>query len=599
MLQGALLLATVGGYPSAFGPSGFYDIVSPYVMDRFENRASLTVGAYLGYVEGTFYASSGASEKEDFAFGRVGVCYTPSDWFEVYSLLRGIEWWPGGGSDSYGGFSDADVGVHFRLLKLGFFGLGALASATLPTGETQEVPIVIDGDSLGTYTITDGKTIFGGSVQAQFDFSRLHSLSAFRLVLNAGYWTGGGYYPSGDNPDLHDPLRLGAAFVISSRFIDYIIEAKYFGRTNFEDHAFITPVFRFRPFEGVGFHVLGGINLNTTYYIPEDRYEWNYDVIAGFGLITPVFKTEELKPGGSVLGKVYDAKTKEPIRDAEVKVVEANITIKTDSNGLFRIKHVPEGTYTIVTTKEGYRKAYNLLTVKRRSHNLVEIPMDPAQVLVRGIVIDSVTSEPIGDVKIAFSGVESKEVTATEEGFELKLKPGAYWLSASKEGYFTKYMDVALYEPKFIRIVLGRPIVRKPVLIATVNFATASANLNQKAKAELDRVAKILLEDPAAKIVVTGHTDRHGTVFYNELLSEKRAKAVRDYLIENYDIDPSRIHVEWYTEFQKKGRSDSANRRAEIYLLKPEMPEKAKTEKKEEGKKEEKKEDKKEEGGKK
>jgi outer membrane protein OmpA-like peptidoglycan-associated protein len=577
-----IALAVAVAYPSAFGPSGYYDVVSPFVMERFENRASLTIGAYLGYIEGTFWQYEGwggASEVEDFAYGRVGVCYTPSDWFEIFSLLRGIEWWPGASSQSIGGFSDADLGLKIRLFKAGMLTTGIMGVVTLPTGERQTAPIVIGGDSLGTYAITDSQLIYGGSVLAELDFGKIHDLTAFRLCLNAGYYTGGGYVPAGRIEEREDPLRIGTAFILSSRYMDYIVEAKYFGRTDMKDKAFVTPAFRFRPFEGVGLSLLGGVNLNTTYYIPENHYEWNYDVVAGIGLITPLFKTEELMPGGGVMGKVFDSRTKEPLK-AKVKVVEANMSLESDTNGIIRIKHLPEGIYTLVAEKDGYRKTYSLVNIKRRTQNMVELPMDPAAVLIKGIVIDSLTSGVVEGAKVAFAGPESKEVTSGSSEFELSLKPGAYWVSASKEGYFTKYMDLALYEPKFVKIVIGRPMVREPKLIETVNFATASAVLSSEAKAKLDKVGKILKDDPASIIVITGHTDKHGSVFYNELLSEKRAKAVKDYLASKYDIPDERMRVDWYSEFQKAGSSDSGNRRVEIYLLQPVEAEKAKPEEK-------------------
>ncbi|MEO0140276.1 MAG: OmpA family protein [candidate division WOR-3 bacterium] len=577
-----IALAVAVAYPSAFGPSGYYDVISPSVMERFENRASLTVGGYFGYIGGTFWEYEnygGASEEEVIYLGRAGVCYTPSDWFEIFSLLRAIEWYPGAGSDGIGGFSDADLGMKIRLFKAGMLTTGIMGVLTLPTGETQTAPIVVGGNNLGTFVITDNELIYGGSVLAELDFGKIHDLTAFRIALNAGYYTGGGYVPAGGKDTMADPLRLGGAFILSSRYLDYIVEAKYYGRTSMKDKAFVTPALRLRPFEGIGLSILGGVNLNTTYYVPENHYEWNYDVVMGIGLITPLFKTEELAPGGGVMGKVFDSRTKEPLK-AKVKVVEANMTLESDTNGIVRIKHLPEGVYTLVAEKDGYRKTYSLVNIKRRSQNMVELPMDPAAVLVKGIVIDSLTSGVVEGAKVAFAGPESKEVTSGAAEFEVSLKPGAYWVSASKEGYFTKYMDVALYEPKFVKIVIGRPMIREPKLIETVNFATASAVLSSSDKAKLDKVGKMLQEDPAAIIVITGHTDRHGSVFYNELLSEKRAKAVKDYLASKYDIPDERMRIDWYSEFQKAGSSDSGNRRVEIYLLKPIEAEKAKPEEK-------------------
>src|SRR6266852_557812 len=67
----------------------------------------------------------------------------------------------------------------------------------------------------------------------------------------------------------------------------------------------------------------------------------------------------------------------------------------------------------------------------------------------------------------------------------------------------------------------------------TVNFAFDSAELTMDAHKELDEVAKCLT-DPSTinlDIVINGHTDAVGSVEYNQTLSERRAEAVRQYLI--------------------------------------------------------------------
>ena len=52
------------------------------------------------------------------------------------------------------------------------------------------------------------------------------------------------------------------------------------------------------------------------------------------------------------------------------------------------------------------------------------------------------------------------------------------------------------------------------------------------------------LSDPklaAYRFRIVGHTDAKGTADYNQKLSERRAQAVRDYLVAQYDLSPNRI----------------------------------------------------------
>ncbi len=62
-------------------------------------------------------------------------------------------------------------------------------------------------------------------------------------------------------------------------------------------------------------------------------------------------------------------------------------------------------------------------------------------------------------------------------------------------------------------------------------FDTGKTSLKAGAKSTLTKIAKQLQTDPSLKIAVEGHTDTVGTAAKNQALSEKRANAVRDYLV--------------------------------------------------------------------
>ena len=67
-----------------------------------------------------------------------------------------------------------------------------------------------------------------------------------------------------------------------------------------------------------------------------------------------------------------------------------------------------------------------------------------------------------------------------------------------------------------------------------VQFVTGSATLTAAAKIELDRGVAILTEHPELNnIIIEGHTDNTGSASGNQKLSEKRAKAVKDYFVKN------------------------------------------------------------------
>ena len=53
---------------------------------------------------------------------------------------------------------------------------------------------------------------------------------------------------------------------------------------------------------------------------------------------------------------------------------------------------------------------------------------------------------------------------------------------------------------------------------------------------ELERLIKLMSENPSMKVEISGHTDSRGRDELNRLLSENRSKAVVDYLIKNRNI---------------------------------------------------------------
>ncbi len=93
------------------------------------------------------------------------------------------------------------------------------------------------------------------------------------------------------------------------------------------------------------------------------------------------------------------------------------------------------------------------------------------------------------------------------------------------------------------------PIEKPAVLgnIYKVYFAFDKWKVNQKSAADLDKLVKDLIENPSVKVSVKSHTDSWGPASYNMKLSEKRGKAVIDYLVSK-GISSSRVDAQAYGE---------------------------------------------------
>lgn len=108
-------------------------------------------------------------------------------------------------------------------------------------------------------------------------------------------------------------------------------------------------------------------------------------------------------------------------------------------------------------------------------------------------------------------------------------------------------------------------------VLHNIFFDYDKATLLQQSYNELHNLLTALQSHPTMKIEICGHTDGHGSVDYNQRLSENRAKAVVDYLVE-HGIDIRRLSFKGYgknrpidTNATEEGRAH--NRRVEFIVL--------------------------------
>jgi outer membrane protein OmpA-like peptidoglycan-associated protein len=73
-----------------------------------------------------------------------------------------------------------------------------------------------------------------------------------------------------------------------------------------------------------------------------------------------------------------------------------------------------------------------------------------------------------------------------------------------------------------------------------VLFDTGKSDLRSEAREALAKLTGIVLNYPSLRLTVEGHTDSTGSPEFNQTLSEKRASAVRDYLV-GQGLDPGSL----------------------------------------------------------
>ena len=103
-----------------------------------------------------------------------------------------------------------------------------------------------------------------------------------------------------------------------------------------------------------------------------------------------------------------------------------------------------------------------------------------------------------------------------------------------------------------------------------VFFEFDKSNISAVSSQVLDRAIDDFHKSGSVKFLVQGYTDLSGSVEYNQKLSERRAEAVKKYLLA-HSVTTDQITTEWFGKSNPRvptadGVKNQENRRAEIYL---------------------------------
>jgi outer membrane protein OmpA-like peptidoglycan-associated protein len=103
-------------------------------------------------------------------------------------------------------------------------------------------------------------------------------------------------------------------------------------------------------------------------------------------------------------------------------------------------------------------------------------------------------------------------------------------------------------------------------------FASGSARIRPESTPTLEEIGTMLKEHPELRIAIEGHTDSDGDDAFNQKLSDSRAAAVKSYLVEQHDVDASRLESAGFGESRPVGDNSvpegkQQNRRVELVRL--------------------------------
>lgn len=206
----------------------------------------------------------------------------------------------------------------------------------------------------------------------------------------------------------------------------------------------------------------------------------------------------------------------------------------------------------------------------------------PSLILWKGKVMDEMGT-PL-EAQIILTDNETGEQISefysnSETGkFIVSLPAGKnYGVAVKKTGYLFHSENFNIPENAPFKevnkdIILKKIAVGAEVVLNNIFFDFNKATLRPESKTELQNVIEFLQQNPNISLEISGHTDNVGSYEYNLNLSEKRAQAVVDYLIQQ-GIPSNRLVFKGYS-FTKPIASNATeegrqlNRRVEFKIIK-------------------------------
>jgi len=247
------------------------------------------------------------------------------------------------------------------------------------------------------------------------------------------------------------------------------------------------------------------------------------------------------------------------------------IYLTTNDLGEFSTFVDPEKKITVLGTKEKYFDGKNSIETFGEQGvfevNLI-LEKDPGLSLYL-LVSDKKTKAPIDSVKVTLTdnmtGISDSMLTSLTGDYlrplnEKKLNDrGSYNFSIQKAGYLGKTLTYnVLFDREgkynvheFLDINLEKVEVgadlTKIIELKPIYFNLGKWAIRPDAALELDKIVKVMNDNPMMKVELGSHTDSRGSAKSNQLLSEKRAKSSADY-IKTKITNPDRLTGVGYGE---------------------------------------------------
>ena len=176
----------------------------------------------------------------------------------------------------------------------------------------------------------------------------------------------------------------------------------------------------------------------------------------------------------------------------------------------------------------------------RAVDNIFSFELPKVEFTLQGSVLSSKSGKPIPGAYVRLIGTDGTNIKLTiqEDGeFNMQLKPATdYVLLVAAKGFFNhkeKFSTLGEKESKTYQFDIDMLPTETAIMLRNIYFDEGSYELPEGAKPELNRLLRILLDNPSMKIEIGAHADDKGDDTDNLILSQKRAETVMNYLIEH------------------------------------------------------------------
>jgi outer membrane protein OmpA-like peptidoglycan-associated protein len=292
-----------------------------------------------------------------------------------------------------------------------------------------------------------------------------------------------------------------------------------------------------------------------------------------------IFSIELIKPFSfliNVSGKAVDSRTNQLLVNTKIELKDATgkviATVMSDENGSYSFEAEPGKTYSISASQANYQQnALSFVIPENSSQFTKDITIIKKPTFGLGIVItDNSSKKAIEGVSVKIMDISKKSVlmngqTASNGRIDADVntykigEPFSISIEINAPGYLTKNLTylakfdaegiIQLHEKLDLNlqaINLGGDLA-KMLNIKPIYFDLNKFNIRKDASVELDKIVKVLNENPTMVIELGSHTDCRGTIKANETLSQNRANSSANY-IKTRIANPERIYGKGYGE---------------------------------------------------